>query len=276
MISLLTIIKYQWNWLIPIILLLCFSCEKKSNWETNNNNTPQLVVEALLTNEFKNQEIRLSLSTNDLNQQPTPITDATVMVSNSIGNSFQFSHEANGQYTSNNSFSISQDIQHQLTINWNGEQYEATNTDAEVKPIDTIEFVQTQNDTAKFRLKDNIPLYSIEEQAMYQFDCDWSSITGDSSAKARIYEYTFSDYHINEVSPPPKKIVTFPIGTQVIVRKYGLNNEYAHFLMSTLISTEWNGNLFYSTNSSPPTNISNGGLGFFAVARVVTDTLVVQ
>lgn len=263
------------RYIIWFTVFLCYSCEKKSDWSTNTDNHPKLVVQALLTNEYRIQDLRLSLSTNELNQAPTPVEDASVTVS-TANNSFQFTHAAGGRYLSTVPFSVSRGIPHQLTIDWNGVDYLALSTDTTVAPMPPIEFAPIQSDSTLLRINETIPLYSAFEQSMYQFDIDWRQLTGDSAAIARIYDYTFSDYHINEILPPPKQVVRFPIGTPVIVRKYGLNDAYAHFLMSVLIATEWNGNVFYSSPSSPPSNISNGGLGFFAVSRVLTDTLIAQ
>lgn len=253
--------------------MLVSSCEEPSDWSTLSNETPTLVVEALITNELRTQEVQLSYSINDLNEQPVPEENALVTVE-TANNSFQFTHVQNGLYQSTIPFIASQDIAHQLTVLVGSEIFEATSIDAAVSPLPTFEHTQCGRDSSLFRMKDDLPLYSELEQSMYQFDYDWRSVSGDSVDIARVYEYTFNDLHINEVIPPPKDVLCFPSGTQLIVRKYGLNDEYADFLMSTLISTEWNGNIFYSSSSSPTSNISNGGLGFFTVARVLKDTLV--
>lgn len=262
--------------ILGFTILLFFSCEEPSDLPTTTNSEQRLVVEALITNEYRIQEVKLSLTTNDLNELPDPVTDANVEISTQ-NNSFQFTHDNNGFYKSDVPFSISQGLEHQLTINWNGELYLAYSKDTtQVAPIPQIEFIPFQNDSSLFRIKDNIPIYSVFEQSMYQFDIDWRMISGNLADTARVYEYTFSDLHINQVIPPPKDVIRFPSGTQFILRKYGLNDDYAHYLMSTLLSTEFNGNIFYSSLSTPPSNVSNGGLGYFAVARMLKDTLIVQ
>lgn len=258
-----------------IAVLFLVSCEEPSDFPTTTDHEQKLVVQALITNEFRIQEIQLSLSINDLNQLPDPVTNATLEIMTQ-NNSFQFTHDRNGLYKSDVPFSTSQGLEHVLMINWNGDEYLATSSDTTyVAPMPPIEFMPVQNDSSLFRIMETIPIYSGFEQSMYQFDLDWRMITGDSSAIARIYEYTFSNIHINQVIPPPKDVIRFPSGTQVIVSKYGLNDDYAEFLMSTLLSTEYNGNVFYSSLSSPPSNVSNGGLGYFSVARTLRDTLIV-
>ena len=43
-----------------------------------------------------------------------------------------------------------------------------------------------------------------------------------------------------------------------------------------LMEAEWQGGVLDEASGSLPTNISSGGLGFFAVCAVLSDTLVAQ
>jgi hypothetical protein len=54
---------------IPLFILMCFilSCEKEINWKLNNDPKDFLVVDGILTNEFKTQLIKLSHSYHELN-----------------------------------------------------------------------------------------------------------------------------------------------------------------------------------------------------------------
>lgn len=255
--------------------LLFLGCEEKSEWATTPDQEPTLVVEALLTNEFKQQEIRLSLSQSQINTPPTPVSDASLFVS-ANGNLFEFAEavDAPGIYKSMIPFSVSSGHTHQLTINWEGKIYKSASTLSTVAVLPEITFLPAAGDSTKLRIVEDIPLYSEFEQAMYQFNIDWSAQTGDLADQAQVYLYTFSDFHINEVQPPTKEPVRFPYNSEVIVRKYGLDEEFARFLLAVQVSTTLDGNLFYSSSSSVPSNISNGGLGYFATCAVVTDTLV--
>ncbi|MEN0046930.1 MAG: hypothetical protein AAF806_07735, partial [Bacteroidota bacterium] len=87
---------------------------------------------------------------------------------------------------------------------------------------------------------------------------------------------TFSSVHLSALSRPEKEIVSFPKGSQVIVKKYGLNDDFAAYLRAKAIETEWNGTFFYSTAENLPSNISNDALGFYSTCAVLVDTLIAE
>ena len=77
-------------YLLVLGLLIGFiSCEKKIDWPASDAKVNTLVVEALLTNEFKYQHVRLSLPRNDINDTSAMATGAVVTV-NDGANSMNF------------------------------------------------------------------------------------------------------------------------------------------------------------------------------------------
>ena len=81
---------------------------------------------------------------------------------------------------------------------------------------------------------------------------------------------------VNGFFRPPRDTIVFPVGSQVAIKKFGLNDDFATYLRSLAIETEWNGNFIYGASANLPTNISNDGLGFFSTCAVVMDTLVAR
>ena len=51
---------------------------------------------------------------------------------------------------------------------------------------------------------------------------------------------------------------------------------FAAYLRALLMETEWQGGAFDEASANLPTNITNGGLGYFAVCGVLADTLVAE
>jgi hypothetical protein len=125
------------------------------------------------------------------------------------------------------------------------------------------------------------PAYNPDEMAMYQVDVDWSHLPGydpsDTLTRARLYRYTLNTIDVNYIIfPQDKEEVFFPVGSILIARKFSVNENYGNYLRALLSETEWQGSLFEEIRGNLPTNISNGGLGYFSACSVLADTLIVE
>ena len=60
--------------LIISSVLIFASCEREAEWPTDEGNLPYLVVEAMLTNESKTQEVVLSLPVTSANEVPVMVS----------------------------------------------------------------------------------------------------------------------------------------------------------------------------------------------------------
>jgi hypothetical protein len=116
---------------------------------------------------------------------------------------------------------------------------------------------------------------------MYEADISWEHIPGfdhpDSVSRVMQKYYTLNTIDVSYVIfPQEKEEVLFPAGSIAIVKKLSLTDEYGAFLRALLAETEWQGSLFEEARGNLPTNISNGGLGYFSACSVIADTLIVQ
>jgi uncharacterized protein DUF4249 len=260
------------------ILFLCLlsSCEEQTDWDFHPLENGALAVEAIVTDEFKKHEIWLSLSYNDLKSSPLPATGAEVHLIG--GGEFRnFIEDANtpGKYVSEEAFSAQLNIFYTLEIEWNGATYHAQNKMVQVIPFVKMTF-KTMGGTDSLSIGEVAPMFSPHEQAMYEIDIDWTHLANADSARAKLFFYTFNSLDVNELFRPPKETVVFPKGSIVIEKKYSLNPEFAAYLRALLMETEWQGGVFDEASASLPANISNGGLGFFGVCAVLTDTLIAE
>ena len=267
------------NIFLPAVFLfiLCLSaCEEAIEWDLKTGENNRLVVEAILTNELTTQEVKLSKSYDGLNQEVPTIDDADVYVevNGSVVRFFSDSLQE-GCYKSEIPFAVLNNLEYKLHIDWQGVTYEASSFLSEVAPIPALTF--TPHATDSNLIFNVLPfLYNANQQAMHEMDIDWSGLSTDSVSKARIIFYTFSSLEESELSRPNFEDVIFPVGSEVIIKKYGLNADFANYLRSLAIETEWNGGSFYSAPTSLPTNISNNGLGFFSTCAVLRDTLIAE
>ncbi|MBK8491065.1 MAG: DUF4249 family protein [Saprospirales bacterium] len=252
-------------------------CEAPTDWTFHPLENGALVVEAILTDELKTQEVSLSLSYNDLNGQPVSVTGAEVRITGG-GAILDFAEASSrpGTYLSTQVFAAQLFTNYTLEINWEGETYEAENSMVQVIPFQKWTFNKV-GATDSLRTIASVPsLYSPHEQAMYEVDIDWRHLAGSDSARAKVFYYTFNTVDVNELFRPPQETVVFPKGSIVIVKKHSLNPAFAAYCRALLMETEWQGGVFDEASSSLPTNVSNGGVGFFGVCAVVSDTIIVN
>lgn len=252
-----------------------FSCEETVDWEFQPEENGQLVVEAIITNEEKVQEVKLSLSFNALNEIPPSVSGASVTLR--TGTQMYLFAEAldqNGTYRSEQAFGVEFDKTYQLIILWEEQTYQAESQMVPVKAIPPISFNTVGQDS--LTIDEVAPLYAADEQAMYELDINWTHITAGDVNRAKLFYYTLSTVDINGLIQPPKDEVVFPKGSIIIEKKYSLNDEFAAYIRTFLMETDWQGGVFDENASSLASNISNGALGFFAVAAVVRDTLIAE
>lgn len=267
-----------------IILFLAGSfwgCEKEIDWEIKAEVEPVIVVEAMLTNEFNIQELRITWPVEGLNQMPEPATDAVVSVSwRQEKMNFIESDSEPGTYRSEQAFVAAIETSYQLNIAADGKIYEAETGMVPVLPYNTPGF-NFHPDKDLYSINWNNSQYSPLEQAMYEARIDWSHLPfcnhPDSLSRARLTYYTLSTIDIGHVIvPQDKEQVLFPAGSIVIISKFSLNEEYGAYLRALLAETQWRGNFFEAAPGNLPGNISNGGLGYFSACAVLRDTLVVD
>lgn len=259
-----------------LIIFLFAACELSTDWDLSSSEEPKLVVEAILTNENKIQEIQLSLSFSELNELPQKVENARVtLTANGITYHFKNDENINGLYKSERAFEVLKNLDYELIIEWNDEVYKAKSQLSSVAAMPKITFNELP-DSNQLTLADFAPLYNPNQQAMYEIDIDWSHLNQEGEQRAKVFLYTFSSVHLSALARPDKELISFPKGSQVIVKKYGLNEDFAEYLRAKAIETEWNGAFFYSTAENLPSNISNNALGFYSACSVLVDTLIAK
>ena len=252
------------------------SCEEKTDWNFHPEENGALVVEAIITNELKNQEVTLSLSYDDLNGKAEYVSDAQVAIrGGGVTYDFQQSSSLPGKYISDQAFAAQLGVTYTLEIYRSDSSYFAENVMVEVLPFSPLTF-KPFGQTDSLQIRDVPALYSPDEQAMYEVDIDWRHIVGSDSARAKLFFYTFNTIDVNELFRPEQEKVPFPKGSIVIEKKYSLNPDFAAYFRALLMENEWQGGVFDEASASLPTNLNNDALGFFGVSAVLCDTLIAE
>ena len=63
---------------------------------------------------------------------------------------------------------------------------------------------------------------------------------------------------------------------KVTVEMHSISRKYYDFLVAIALETEFNGDLFSGPPANIPSNISNGGLGFFIASAVTTEYIEIS
>jgi len=257
------------------VLSFC-ACEESVEWELSPSDNGKLVVDAIITSEFKRHLIELSLSYSELNETAPLVSNAEISIqSGQQSVNFLPLPNQEGLYISEFPFAGQLNRSYTLTINWENQEYIATAEMSRILPLTPINFAQFNN-TDSLIIASVAPEYHPIEQARYDIFLNWNSIIPGPNSNAWLSSYTFNTLGANQLISPPQESVPFPKGTLLYQKKYGLTEAYGAYLRALVVETEWSGGLFDEASSSLPTNISNDGLGFFAVCSVLTDTLIVQ
>ena len=260
------------------MLFAGISCEKKISPDFKYDGKEFLIVDGIITNESKFQEILLTKSLSAFNEKPEPVSGAKVSVSDGIYN-YIFSEDTAGIYLSDSKFSAVINKRYTLRIELNGKTYSAQAKAVPVLNSSAINYTQ-YNDSLYF-FPQPTAQFNPDEAAMYEINADWSFVPGyenfsPEKTKAKMFFYVLKTIDVNEIFNPPHEQIYFPKGTKLAVKKYSLSPEHEKFIRSLLLETSWNGGNFDTEEDNVYTDLSEGALGFFAASIVLSDTVYVQ
>jgi hypothetical protein len=261
---------------ILVLFLALSACEKQTDWSLQESKLHAVVVDGIITDEVRTQSLRLTYSTDTLNEVPLPVVGAQVIVS-SNGNIYQF-HESiadPGNYKSDSQFAGLPGQEYSLLVTDSNQVYSAkARMGSGIGNSFTFTYVRNTS-TNLFQFNSGPDAYTTLTPAMYELILDWSNVPGyqdadPDSTHARLYYYALTTLDVSELFAPAKEKISFPAGTLIIERRYFLTNEYAAYIRALLLETTWQGGYFSSATANMPTNLSNGAMGYFAASQVTT------
>ena len=265
-------------WWIYMLIVSTFSlsCEEVVDWELLPEKPDQLVIDAVLTNQFIKQQVILSESFPDLQSDPNPVVDAEVILWRGE-EQLLFRHVVDepGLYQSAEPFSIVKDYVYRIEVSWNGITYEASTELSFVTPIARPQF-QRRGNSDSLSLSEVGAIYHPLEQAMYQFDISWPEQPGWPAGRSHQFFYTFSTLDANQIFVPTREEVFFPKGSEVHITKFGLSEDFASYLRGIALETQWQGGLFDAQSSNPQGNFNPEAWGYFALCAVLSDTVIAE
>lgn len=265
---------------------------------------PHVTVDALISDSDENPYIRLTLSGQYFDASSVqPITDATLSLSDSEGNSYSFeSPDQDGKYFLTDELNdLEPGVTFQLTINYDNNQYIAESTVRDIPTIDSISWS-----------REKVPFGDVDSIWAVQFwatdlegigDAYWVRPTregvvnndpgkivigydGSTGRGSQIDGIPFILPIRAAITPggfagPPSDEELAEVGDEIGVQLYSISLDFAEYL--TILSEQLNnGGLFAETPANLPTNVLNSdengprALGWFAVCKMHEDSGVIS
>jgi hypothetical protein len=261
-----------------LLVLVLASCEEQTDWNLQKANNDFVVVDGIITNEFKVQTLTLTRPVTAINESPQAVSGAIVLVSSELlTHTFIENPSQPGTYRSEKPFLGIRNKTYSLLITSGTNVYSSkAELPAPVEKFNLPEYQKDKTDNKYYFTKVPVPYFPVLP-AMFEVQLDWSSAPGYETenpelCKAKLYYYTLPTIDVSEVFAPGIEKVGFPSGTVITVRRYSLTEEHAAFLRALLLETTWSGGYFNTASANIPTNLSTGAIGFFGACGVAEQT----
>jgi hypothetical protein len=263
-----------------LMLALLASCVKEVDWKLDPAPAPMVVVDGILTDAQGVQSILLTYSVNDLNEDPAPVSEANVIISNE-DSSWQLTEKPaySGRYVTTPKFVAVPGKSYNLLISHNSKIYSAKSEMEAGKLFDPLQYKKSDGDSL-YHIDWVASAFSEDFPAMWEVILDWSQVPGytgmDSTlTSARLLFYTLPTLDVSQIFAPPVEDIHFPAGTLIAERRYSLTAGHTEFIRELLMETSWQGGLFSSVPANVTTNLSAGAIGWFGACGRTSLSLVV-
>jgi hypothetical protein len=265
--------KANYKNIILYILISFFtsSCEDVIDVDVPSS-PPKLVIEASI-NWFRNfngisQSIKLSLTAPFFNNDIPPANGATVIITDGSNNIYNFIEDGSTGIYRNNSFNPEINQTYNLSVTYNGETYEATETLKSVSPITRVE----QKNDGGFS-GDEIELkayYTDPEDEENHYLFEFINVkTGTIDLEVYDDEFTNGNEIFGFYSEEDLES-----GDEIDIRIYGVSERFYEFMFILLQQNDEDGGDPFEVqpatirgNCVNTTNPDNFPLGFFRVSQ---------
>jgi hypothetical protein len=259
------------------------SCEKVVDVDLPKGETA-LVIESKITNMKELWEVKLSLSQPYLDQgEKTIVDNAVVNIKGTDGTDVNLNHFADGVYLSDDSLSCIPGETYTLTVEHRGRNYTASETAPNGFPLDIIQpfFLPNNNGFIQsgFYLFIQGPQVTTPGAANYF----WKFYKNDTLQESFLLvendefgEITFLNPSIDSDNPlgridenifPRPFPFLLEIGDSIRLEQFVLSQRYYQYIVDLDVQRSRSGTPFDPPPANPRNNLSNGALGYFAVAH---------
>lgn len=259
-------------------LLLFTSCETVVDLDLAQSE-PRLAVEAIVTDQAGGSYVQLAMSAPYAKDvEPAAVTNATVVLTDNTGGNVVFVHEQAGRYLPAAGFAGEAGRSYQLSIQVNGKTYAATSV---LNPVPALEEVQVEYVDGKnddYGREEGYYLQSgFQDPAGIRNYYKIDLVANDTLVQRRPGDILVSDDRLYDGSHLDDLDIFIPFkkGDRLQVSLLSLSKEAFDFY-AAMASLAGQGGLFGRNPANLPSNISNGGVGFFSASAVSKQVVVID
>ena len=274
--------------LIAISAFIIWSCDEPYIIETDQQDS-QIIVEALLTNEFKQHFVKISETTDFYSSGQTPtVSEATVLITDDRGNSFTYveDQEDPGRYLSETPYQGEVGVTYSLMIVINGQTISSSETMLRVTTIDSLTY--NIDEEEKKYLEDHadnvinkgryyeVLLYTKEPQdtqdyylfkfyrngEILNYDGEDIYYADDEVIQENIDGIVFNDWYSK--------------GEVAGIEMYSLSRKAFLFYADLEITLNNDGGLFSPLPTNPRTNLVGNAMGLFQVSAIASEEITIK
>jgi hypothetical protein len=263
--------------ILSFVAFILISCDEPIHLDLDQ--TPsQIVIEGLVTNKPGYQRVKITRSVDFYGTGKTPrVTDAVVTVKDDLGETVTFFHNPNnhadsaGIYIPITPFTGQIGRIYTLTVNVDGEVFEATDELFSVAPMDSLNYQVNEDEEEDPNEEGKIYellMYMREPQDQENFYLFKFYRNDSLTYYSETDIYTSDDELLAEELEGVPSPVYYGLNDTSMVEIYSVSRVgYVYYGdLSTILNTD--GGMFGPIPASPRTNLSNGALGFFQVSAV--------
>ncbi|MCB0402387.1 MAG: DUF4249 domain-containing protein [Flavobacteriales bacterium] len=254
--------------------MILVSCQKKIDFELNDQENSRLVVEGSITDQAKAHTIELTRTTSYYENQPAPREEgATVTITDGI-TTHTLTETSPGVYQTSASYAGVIGRTYTLNITTADNQfYTAESTLESVAPIDTVLLDVGLN----FEDEDVLILShygpepaGVGNNYMWLVNINGIDYTEDVNDIMFVTDEFVDGNYIAGFEFQEILLSDLPQADtlKIAIEMHSISRSYYDFLLAIALETQYNGDLFSGPPANIPSNVSNGALGFFRASAV--------
>ena len=254
-------------------VLLLNSCTKVVIIELESTE-PKLVVESLISDSLQPYKVKLTMLAPYFDESNPVVDNALVYISDDMGNTDTLFYSGDGVYLTTGNEQVLAGRTYSLKIIHNGATYEANSRVPDYKLIiDSLTYIYNQQSAF------------IEEGYNVIINGQENPLEGDfirfifyknDTLQTDPFKYFISDdLYVNGSYIQARVPYNYQSGDIARAEVQSINRDYYRFLYTISLQEQNTGGPFDSAPANPPTNLTNGALGYFAACLVSTKEVVI-